>query len=116
MNFNANMVRDQANDALAIRCRQSLARIGEPLGQAVDPQPPIGVEHHFNDAGVVEIAGDRRPERGAQHPRAARLGLGSDRMNGQGTGPAKGRANRRPAVGAQQETHKYFRCNSYLQA
>ena len=72
MNLGADVMGDQANDALAVCSRQPLARIGEPFGQAVDPQPPIGVEHHFNDAGVVEIARDRWAERGTQHPCASR--------------------------------------------
>jgi len=72
MDFGADMVCDEADDALAVRCRQPLARIGQPLGEAVDPEPTIGIQHHLDDAGVVEIARDGGAKRGAQHPRAAR--------------------------------------------
>ena len=51
MNLGADMVRDQAHDALAIGGRQALAGIGEPFGQPVDPEPPVGVEHHLDDRG-----------------------------------------------------------------
>ena len=65
MNFDADMVRDQSYDALTIGCAERLATIGEPLGKSVDPEPPIGVEHHLDGHGVVQKPGDRRPERGA---------------------------------------------------
>ena len=47
--------------------------------QPIDPQTPIGIQHHFDDAGVFEVAGDRRPERRAQHARAAGESFGSQR-------------------------------------
>jgi hypothetical protein len=68
----AYVVRDQANDALAIGRRQSFTRIEESLGQAVDLEPPIGVEHHLDDRGIFQKLGDRRPEGRAQHARAAK--------------------------------------------
>lgn len=51
MDFGADMVRDEANDALAVGGRQPFTRVGESLRQAVDPEPPIGVEHHLDDRG-----------------------------------------------------------------
>jgi len=72
MNLGADVMRDQADNAFAVGCRQPLTRIGKTFGQAVDPQPPVGVEHHFNDAGIVEVARNCWAKRGAQHPRAAR--------------------------------------------
>ena len=41
-------------------------------------------------AEPIEPGLDRWPERRAQHPRAACLGLGADRTDGQGTGPSSG--------------------------
>ena len=61
MNLGADMVRDQANDALAIGGRQALAGVGKPSRQPVDPQPPIGVEHHLDDRWIFQEAGDRGP-------------------------------------------------------
>ena len=61
--------------------RQALARIGQSARQPVDPEPAVGVEHHLDDRGVFEKAGDRRPERGAQHARAARDRFGLEGMN-----------------------------------
>jgi hypothetical protein len=72
VNLRADMVGDQAHDALAIGGRQSLARIGQPFGEPVDPDAPVGVQHHLDDGGVFQKARDGRAERGAQHARAAR--------------------------------------------
>ncbi len=41
-------------------------------------KPAIGVEHHLDDAGIFQVGGDRRPERGAQHARAAGEGFRSE--------------------------------------
>ena len=51
MDFGADMVGDQANDPFAIGRRQPLTRIGKPARQPVDPEPPVGVQHHLDDAG-----------------------------------------------------------------
>lgn len=58
------------------------------------------------DSGIVEPGGDRRAERRAQHPRAACLRLGTDRMDDQEEAPELDRANRRPASGTHQERQK----------
>ena len=71
MNFDAYMVRDQAHDAFGVRWRDPAAGVFEAARQSVDPQSTIGVQHHLDDAGVFEVARDRRPKRGAQHARAA---------------------------------------------
>ena len=71
MDLGADMVGDEADDTLAIGAGHFLARVFQPAGQAVDPQAPVGVEHHLYDAGVFEEAGDCRAERGAQHARSA---------------------------------------------
>ena len=72
MHLGADMMRDEADDALAIGGRQTLAGIGQPFGQPVDPEPAVGVEHHLDDGGVFQKRGDGGPERRAQHARAAR--------------------------------------------
>ena len=71
MNLGADMVGDEADDALAVGGRQAFSGIGQSARQPVDPEPPIGVEHHLDDGRVFEEGGDRRTERGAQHARAA---------------------------------------------
>lgn len=70
MNLDADVMGDQANDALTVGGAQQLARVADALAEPVQPQPSVRVEHDFDDGGVVEPARDRRPERGAQHPRA----------------------------------------------
>lgn len=72
MNLSADMMGDETDDTFAVRCRQPFTRIGKALGETVDPEPPVWIEHHLDDAGVVEVARDGGAERGAQHPRAAR--------------------------------------------
>jgi hypothetical protein len=116
MNLYANMVRDQADDAFAIGDGQQLAAVADAFAEPIDPQPAIRVEHDFDNRRVVEPGSDRRPERRAQHPCPARLRLGSDWLNGQGSAPRLDRANRRPASGAHQETQKYSHRNRYLRA
>ena len=72
MHFGSDVMGDQADDTLAIGWRQQFARVRKPLGKPVDPEPPIGVEHHLDDRGVFQKPGDRRPEGRAQHARAAK--------------------------------------------
>lgn len=72
MNLGADMVRDESNDALAIGRRQPFTRVGESFGEPVDPEPPIGVEHHLDDKRVFQELGDRRSEGRAQHACAAK--------------------------------------------
>ena len=79
MDLNANMVCDQPDDPLAIGGRHCHARFGNPFAQTVDPQPPVGVEHHFDDDRVVKPIGNRAPKRRPQHPRTARRTFGPDR-------------------------------------
>jgi hypothetical protein len=54
MDFGADMVRDQAHDALAIGGRQPLARVGQPFGKPVDPDAPVGIQHHLDDGRVFQ--------------------------------------------------------------
>ena len=78
MNLDADMVRDEPHDPLGVGRRDAAAGILEAARQPVDPEPAVGIEHHLDDAGVFEIAGDGRSERGAQHARAAGEGFGSE--------------------------------------
>jgi hypothetical protein len=47
------------------------SRIGQAFRQPVDPEPPVGVEHHLDDFGVFQKPGDGGAERGTQHARPA---------------------------------------------
>ena len=72
MDLGANMMRDEPHDPLAIRRQQPLARVGKAIGQPVDPQPAVWVEHHLDDGGVFEPAGYCRTKCCAKHAGAAR--------------------------------------------
>ena len=72
MGFSADVMRDKTDNALAIRGRENRTCIGQTFGQAIDPEPTVGIEHHLDDAGVFEEFGDVRPERRAQHAGTAR--------------------------------------------
>jgi hypothetical protein len=72
MNLGADMMGDETDDPLAVWRRQQLTRIGKPFGKPVDPEPPIGIEHHLDDRGIFQKAGDRRPEGRAQHAGTAK--------------------------------------------
>ena len=78
MHFDADMMGDEADDPLGVGGRNAAAGVFQSARQPVDPEPAIGIEHHLDDAGVFEIAGDRRSQRGAQHARAAGEGLGPE--------------------------------------
>src|SRR6185437_1509050 len=71
VNFDAHMMRDQAHDAFGVCRRDAAAGIFEAPRQTIDPQATVGIEHHLDDARIFQVGGDRRPERGAQHARAA---------------------------------------------
>ncbi len=71
VNLDADMMRDQADDALAIGSAQQFARVADTFAEPIEPKPAVRVQHHFYDGGIVQPSSDRRPERGAQHPCAA---------------------------------------------
>ena len=118
MNLCADMMRDQPHDAFAIGGGQALARVGKPFGQAVDPQPPVRVQHHLDHGRVFEQPGNGGAERGAQHACAARNGFrslvvgghvgpgfwrGRDRLS-----PDRGRL-RKPGIGPVQQVSSSVR-------
>ena len=77
MDLDPDMMGDEANNPFGIgRCRAA-AGIFKAAGQAIDPEAAVRVQHHLDDAGVFEKAGNRRAECGAQHPSAAQESLGS---------------------------------------
>ena len=51
------------------------------VSQTVDPEPTVGVEHHFDDGRIVEPICDCWPKRSAQHACAARDRLRLQGMN-----------------------------------
>ena len=71
MDLDTDMMRNETHDALGVCRGDATASLLEAARQPVDPQPTIGIEHYLDDAGVFEIGGNRRPERSAQHARAA---------------------------------------------
>lgn len=75
MHLDADVVRDEAHDALAIVWRQTFAGIDKTACQPVDPEPAVGIEHDFNDRGIFEEERDGRTKCGAQHARATRSRL-----------------------------------------
>jgi hypothetical protein len=66
------MMGDEADDPFAVGWRQPCARVRQPIGQPVDPDASIRIEHDLDNRRVFKPRGDRRPQRGAQHARAAR--------------------------------------------
>lgn len=75
MDLDADMVSDEAKNALGVCRRDADARVLQPAGEAVDPQPAVGIKHDFDDARVFEVARNRGPQRGAQHARATGEGF-----------------------------------------
>jgi hypothetical protein len=75
MDLDADMVRNEAKDAFSVSRGNANAGIFQPASEAIDPEPPIGVEHHLDHARVFEMTRNRRPERGAQHARATSEGF-----------------------------------------
>jgi hypothetical protein len=73
MNLGADMMRDQPDDAFAIGGGQHLARIGQPFGEPVDPEPPVGFSITSTTAGSSSQTGRwRRRARCAASARRAR--------------------------------------------
>jgi hypothetical protein len=75
MDLDADMVRNEAKDAFSVSRGNANAGVFQPARQAIDPEPPVGVEHHLGNARVFEMTRNRRPERGTQHARATGEGF-----------------------------------------
>ena len=71
MDLGADMVRDEADDPLAVRRREPLTCIRKPVSKPVDPEPTVGIEHDLDDRRVCEPGGHVRSERCAEHAGAA---------------------------------------------
>ena len=78
MDLGADVVRDEADDAFAVRGGELEAGVLQAAGEPVDPESAVGVEHDLADAGVVQPSGDRWPQRRAQHPRTTGLSFGPE--------------------------------------
>lgn len=72
MDLGADVVRDEAHDALSVSRGQPFTRIGESLGQPIHPEATVRVQHDLDDGGVFEQMCDGCAERGAEHARTAR--------------------------------------------
>jgi hypothetical protein len=68
MRLGPDMVGHEPHDALAIGHGNAPAGVFKSRAQPIDPELAIGVEHHLDDAGVLQVGGDVWPERGPQHP------------------------------------------------
>ena len=73
--FGADMVGDEAHDALTVGRREPLTRVRQTFREAVDPETTVGVEHHLDDAGVPEESGNGGTEGGPQHAGPAKYRL-----------------------------------------
>ena len=93
------MVCDEAHDALAIGGRQPLAGVGQSLGQPVDPETAVGVEHHLDYAGVSEKTGDGGAESGPQHAGPSKYRLRFLGRDGHVVPVLCGTASGRPWIG-----------------
>ena len=63
---------DQPDDAFTIRGDERRAGLGKAFGQPVDPESPVGNQHHLDNGRVFQKSSDVRPERRAQHAGTAR--------------------------------------------
>jgi len=94
-------MRDEADDALAVRGRQTLSGVGKALGQPVNPEPSIGIEHHLDDRRVFQESGDGGAKGGAQHARASKDRFRLLVRNRHVVPVLCGTANTRPWIGDQ---------------
>jgi hypothetical protein len=54
VNLRADVMGDQSDDAFPVGDGQALTGIRQAARKPVDPQPTVGVKHHFNDVGIVK--------------------------------------------------------------
>ncbi|GER05629.1 hypothetical protein JCM17846_33110 [Iodidimonas nitroreducens] len=67
MAFLANMARHQPDNPLGLGGADPCPRVDAPVAMAIDPQPAVGIDHHFDDGGVGQRRRNRRSHGGAQH-------------------------------------------------
>src|SRR3546814_200673 len=101
MNFGADMMRDEADDAFAIGGAQPGAAIRDALAEPVDPEAAVRIEHDLDDLRVGKPTGDRRSECGLQHARAAISRFEPDRFCCHGRTPFRGAGPECPCDGAE---------------
>ena len=99
MNLDADMMGDQPDDPLTIGDGQSLPRIGQTFGEPVHPDAAIRVQHHLDHAGIFQKPRNGRPERGAQHSRAAGKRFGFVMCCGHGVPVHDGARKDGPRIG-----------------
>ena len=99
MDLDADVMGDEPHDALGIGGRDAETSVLEAARQPVDPESTVGVEHHLDDARIFEIAGNRRPQRGAQHACATGESFGSERDRRQVTPRYVASVRRRMSAG-----------------
>jgi hypothetical protein len=61
MDFCADMVRDQTDDALAVSGGELYACVGEAIAQPVDPKTSVRIEHDLDNGRVFEPCCDVGP-------------------------------------------------------
>lgn len=71
MDIDADMMGDQADDALAIRVGNAMIGFAKAFGKTIYPQSSIRIEHNLDNLRVVKVLGDDRTQRCAQHARTA---------------------------------------------
>jgi hypothetical protein len=52
VNFGTDVMRDQPDDALSVSRQQRRAGIGQTLGETINPEPAVGVQHHLDDSVI----------------------------------------------------------------
>jgi hypothetical protein len=80
MDFGADVMRDEPDDALAVGGREQDTAIGDPCAETIDPEPAVGIEHDFDDRGVGKPLGNRAAKRCPQHAGTTSLRLETDRF------------------------------------
>ena len=67
MDFGPDVMRDEADDALAVSSGHLEPAVADPFAKPIDPEAPVRVEHDLDDDGVGQPLGNGTSERGMQH-------------------------------------------------
>ena len=67
MHLGADMMGNQPDDPLAISGRHRYTCIGNPGTEPVGPQPPVRIEHDFDNRSIFKPCTDLNAQRRAQH-------------------------------------------------